>query len=100
MSTESNASLINQADLGIAKADDAVGCMKAPRKGAVPVAEAADCVPDLSEAVKDVYETWEGVVERIKWLMDLVDGIAEVHAMSNSFRICDNFVRHVGPSVC
>lgn len=63
-------------------ADEAVGAMKSPGKVAVGAAKVADSASDWAEAGEKQLQTWSSTVERLKWVMDVVDGIAEVCAVS------------------
>jgi len=47
-------------------------------------AESALHSADGAVAAIDLSYTWEGALERIKWVMDIVSPVAEVRAMSFS----------------
>lgn len=79
---ETSVTSIEEARLRIVEADDAFGGMKFLGGGLAGVAEAVNSAPDKVDAPKDVYATWESVVKQMKWVMDVVDGIAEVCAVS------------------
>ncbi|KAI0263212.1 hypothetical protein BC834DRAFT_997638 [Gloeopeniophorella convolvens] len=60
-------------------ADEAVGDMSHPLEPLSKAMEYLGDAPDAVERVSSLYETWSGAVEKMKWIVDTVDVISEVH---------------------
>ncbi|KAI0260174.1 hypothetical protein BC834DRAFT_1035517, partial [Gloeopeniophorella convolvens] len=63
----------------LSSADEAIFNVKAASFSLAKSIEAADDAPDDLQKIAEFYDTWSLVLKNVKWVVDAVDKIAEVH---------------------
>ncbi|KAI0258842.1 hypothetical protein BC834DRAFT_672578 [Gloeopeniophorella convolvens] len=77
----SDEGLVDQtkAAASLSAAGEAISIVKTAHGPVLRLMEAADDAPDEVQKIVEFYETWELVLKNVKWVVDAVDKIAEVH---------------------